>query len=337
MILAQWIRASDLGDQDSRPERSSGYRRLGQVVDVKSLSTPIVLLAYIAISVSSVSAPALTPENNHHQRVGARGIGLNFSGTYSSPKWLFDENYKPWWGLGGGIVVGLAGDDTVGVQTTRISYLNFSSDAVRFEESTAALYDIDGDPSAALYSLHLGVVTDVPVISTNGYSVSIFAGEGVGGTSFSIDDEVFDELGGTTLTEIKHEVNMTNLSTNRQFGIELFAVRGVSLQYSYAFMEVDRTWKVFHSLVSSTANSIVVDGVPWFVRSQLSTEMGNSLGAHVAAFVYKLGASFLWDYYTRDYGNWPYDDEPSMRFRRQALGLTYYFPLPKKEPPKKEM
>lgn len=293
----------------------------------------VALVAALAIP---VPAPAEDAESNGRARTVPQGIGLNFSGTYSSPRYLFDESYNPSWGFGGGIFVAIPGDETTGVHTTDIYYLNFTGDAARLDASTAALFGVGGEPTADLYSLHVGTVTAIPTISSSGYSVSLIAGAGIGGTSFSLDDNVFDKLGGTTLTEIAHEVDMTNLSTNRQFGIDLFVFHGVSMQYSYSFIEVDRTWKVFHSMVSSTINGIIVDGIPRFARSQLSDDMRNSLGAHVAAFAYKLGASLLWDYYTRDDGNWPYNDEPSMRYRRQAIGLTYYFPLPKKQTPQEE-
>jgi hypothetical protein len=304
------------------------------MIDVKSCAVPAVLVAAALTLTFHVPVSARTPEEEHHDIPAPRGIGLNLFGTLSSPRGLFADNYKPWLGLGYSIVVSSRGDETTGVHTTWTAFSNYSRDVVRLENTTTDRFDVERETSAIISSFQFGAVTGVPVSSSRGYTVSIFSGGGVGGSRFSIDDAVFDSLGQSTLTEIKSERDKTNLSTNRQFGIELFASRGVSLQYSYNFMEIDRTWKVFHSLVSSTANNIVVDGVPWLVRSMLPEDVRNSRGAHATAFVYKLAACIIWDHNTRERGNWPYRDEPSMRYHRQMFGLTYYLFSPKKQPPK---
>lgn len=285
----------------------------------------VVLAAIVCATGFAPDARAHDAARRSQEPTGRFGFSMGVSGSFSSPERAFASNYDPSVGLGVSMAFLAQRGETTGVRTMGATYLSFSKDQVDVAESTAKRFDIRGNANASIENLHVGYALKVPALESKSCSVSILSGVSAGGSRFTVDESAYESFGQSTLTELKHENNKTNLGTNRQFGIELLTVDHVSVQYSYNFVEIDRAWKFFHSFVSSVINEAVIDGVPRFVRNTLPENEKNTLKVHLATFVYQIGACVVWNHYTYEKGNWPFSDEPSMRYRRQMLGLNYSF------------
>jgi hypothetical protein len=249
---------------------------------------------------------------------------ISASGSYSSPKNLFSDNYKSAIGFmfGVGVASTAKSDSIPGTFTFLLTY---SRDYFEISDYTRAKYSIDKDPEATISALQLRLYSDSAHVSFKGIGIYPVFGGGIGGAKFSITDENFDKMGKTTLTELKHENNKTQLSTFGEFGIKLSGLGPVSLHYSYQLMEVQRTWKYFHWFVSTSIQQFTKFGIPARVNKSVGEDVKASRKYQLATVLYKVGMTILWYQITYDHNNWPFKDEAPLHYHRQLLTLTFPF------------
>ena len=84
-------------------------------------------------------------------------------------------------------------------------------------------------------------------------------------------------------------------------------------------MSVDRVWLFWHSIVSESIHNIIINGVPEMVKKLLPEDIGNSLTYKVCSYIYSIGATIVVDKWDYDHHNWPYDDDPPLKFHRLKI------------------
>jgi len=249
---------------------------------------------------------------------------VSASGSYSSPKKHFSDNYKSSAGFmfGAGVA---ATEKTDSIPSRFTLLLTYSRDYFEFSDHTKADYSIDKDPQATISALQLRLYHDSTYVSFKGIGIYPVIGGGIGGAVFSITNENFYKMGGTTLTELEHENNKIQLSTFNDFGIKLSGMGPVSLHYSYQLMEIPRTWKYFHWFVSTSIQQFTKFGIPHRINKSVGEDLRASKKYQLAMMLYQVGMTVLWYQVTYDQYNWPFNDEAPLHYHRQLLTLTFPF------------
>lgn len=249
---------------------------------------------------------------------------ISAAGSYSSPTEHFSDNYKSSAGFmfGAGVT---ATEKTDSIPSRYTLLLTYSRDYFEFSDHTKADYSIDKDPQATISALQLRFYQDSMYVSFKGIGIHPVFGGGIGGAVFSITDENFYKMGGTTLTELKHENNKIQLSTFNDFGIKLSGLGPVTLHYSYQLMQMPRTWKYFHWFVSTSIQQFTILGIPQRVNKSVGEDLRASNKYQLAMVLYQAGMALLWYQVTYDQYNWPFNDEAPLHYHRQLLTLTFPF------------
>lgn len=286
-----------------------------------------VLIALVTLAAITSSAQ---PQSVGNVIIGGRKtptedhFAAMVSGSYSSPRELFGDNYEASYGsaLCIGSVVTPKGISNVHVGT---KYLSFSRDLVLLKDSAARSHHVSDDTKATILSIHAGAAEGQPLTLSRYFALTPLMGEGIGGSKFSIPESVYDSLGGSTLTELKGENDMVQLTHYRRFGVLLSGMENVSLQYSWDLTNVERAWMVFHSMISGAISDLIIDGVPGALRKTLPEEVSNSIPFGLVLLAYRATASYLWYEFDYEHHNWPFDDDPPLKYHRHLVTLNYAF------------
>lgn len=249
---------------------------------------------------------------------------MSASGSYSSPKNIFQDNYNasPGFMFGAGVAFSQKSDCIPGAFTFLFVY---SRDYFEISELAQTEYSIDKDPEATISAIQLRVYSDSAHVFFKGVGIHPVFGGGVGGAIFSMTDENFDKMGHNTLTELKHENNKTQLSSFSELGVKVSGLGPASLHYSYQLFEVQRTWKPLHSFLSSSIKGFTVIGIPRQFDKLVGEDVRASRKYHLAKMLYQAGMNVLWYQVTYDQNNWPFNDEAPLHFHRQLVSLEFQF------------
>jgi hypothetical protein len=155
-------------------------------------------------------------------------------------------------------------------------------------------------------------------------AVSPSLGWNYGGARLSIDESIYEKLGSTTLSELKNERDKTQHSSAFQLGLLVTGINHVSLKYSYDFIDVKRTLMVGHWLISDGIKQLIVWEVPDIVGKIFFEKKRKSIPFGLVVLAYQIAASVVWYDFTYDHPNWPYNDDPPLRYNRQLLTLNLY-------------
>jgi len=251
-------------------------------------------------------------------------LGIVASGSFSTPREMSADSYEPYYGssLGIGLMMSPRGIDNVHVGT---HYVCFSRDVLRLKGSIASEFSVDENTEATLSSLHVGAGVGEPLIASRYFVLTPYMGAGAGGARFSIPDEAFNNFGESTRSELGRENREVQITTYRQFGIIISGLKHVSLQYSYDLTNVERTWVVFHSMVSGTISNIIISGVPGALSATVAADVRYLPAFRLAVLAYQVAAAYLWYNFDYEHHNWPFDDDPPLKYHRQKVSLNYYF------------
>ena len=284
----------------------------------------VFIIVALAIIVLSTQAQAVTITINGEEIPGESHFALIASGSFSSPQRLFADSYNPSYGSAFGVGLVITPEEMSNVHIGTF-YLNFSRDLVRLKSSIASRFNLDENTSASLSNIHIGGGIGLPIVLSKHFIVSPYLGGGIGGSRFSMAEKAYEKSGQSTLSELKSENNMVQLSTYRQFGILFSGPDHISLQYSYDLMNVERAWMVWHSMISGTISYVIVSGVPGVLSKTFPEEVRHSLPFRLVVLASQITASILWYDFNYEHHNWPFDDDPPLRYHRQMLALNYYF------------
>ncbi|HIE13814.1 TPA: hypothetical protein EYP70_00930 [Candidatus Bathyarchaeota archaeon] len=222
--------------------------------------------------------------------------------------------------------------------------LSFSRDLFNLRSSVAKRFNVDINTEASIAHLHLVRRKIIPIASLKYLSVYYAYSYSLGGASrFSIAETTYERLGRSTLSELKGENNMLQKSSLTQHSVLLSFSDYVSLQYSYGFMNIERAWMFWHELVSDITQVAIIIGMS-AVPAILPEEMRISclisifqilrivspLLRHKGGAVILIGTmrflfNLWWDNFNYKHNNWPFDDEPPLRYRKHTLTLSYRF------------
>jgi len=235
------------------------------------------------------------------------GFYLGINGNYSNPVRLSADNYSAAPGLGGRIGLNMNGlRGFVGWSM----FLAFDKNAMELKNSSvqADVYDAYLGFEAILFSVKYGV--------------------GIGGLSLSLPDHKFDELGGTTLTELAHENGRVQMCQSVWTGLRVpipvendFWNRW-SMDYEYRMISADRAWMFWHDLVSSLIVGVGYDIGQNISEALLKKDM--EVASVIVSFA-TIGMAAMYWYYDYEYHNWPWNDEPPFRMHRHSICLNFQF------------
>jgi hypothetical protein len=249
---------------------------------------------------------------------------MSVSGLFSSPKKLFSDNYESSAGFlfGAGVIFTDESDSIPGETTFLLAY---SRDYFDISGHTRTTYAIGTDADATLSALQTRMYRHTTTASFKGVGIHPVFGVGIGGAKFSLKDENFNKMGGTTLTELKHENDKTQLSEYSELGIMLDGMGPISLHYSYQLVEIQRAWKFAHWFINSSIEGFTVFGIPQRFSQSVGEDLRESNTFRLATVLYQVGMTVLWYQISYDYNNWPFDDESPLHYHRQLLTLTFTF------------
>lgn len=249
-------------------------------------------------------------------------LGIVAEGTHAAPQRLFAENYSPAKSFSFGIAAAAVED---GVNTGSVALI-YSRDKVRFKDSVIDLYGIGGDKEANLSSVYFVANASVTQIGLGPLALLPMYGVGFGGSRLSVPSEAYKKIG-STLSELGHENTRTQYSDFRRFGVLVSGRSHVSLGYYYDIMNVEKSFKFWHEIISGFIGGCLIELPPQLLAGAVYKKTGNvsSLGLDLLTLAYRIGATIYW--YDLDYKkhNWPYDDSTPLRCQRQLLSLTFYF------------
>jgi hypothetical protein len=262
-----------------------------------------------------------------------KGLAFSVAGAVPMPQERFGQSYDESYGYSAGFGFWFATLPDTGVTSEWLlsgnrperRYLEISRDMVDLNDAVAEKFGVKPGATASILSIHFSGSQCVPISLPHGLSLAPVWGHKVGVSWFSIDEDDYNQFGHTTLTELKHENNRGQLGTGRQLGVLLTGFDPFSVQYSYDLMSAERTWKFGHGLVSALCSGLLIDGVTQLGRALLSPEAQPSTAVEVILMAYQAAASYYWYDYTYKHNNWPFKDEPPLRYQRHVLALHYKF------------
>lgn len=251
-------------------------------------------------------------------------LGIIASGYLTFPSGDYSDNYDGNYGLevGTGIVLTDKENPNLHIGTY---YLKFSHHEVPLAKSLKNNLNISKDINAKISAFYFGEGTGIPVQITKHFVVTPFLGSAIGGAVFTLDKADLASLGGKTYTELQNENDRLQLAYYYQLGLLLTGVEHFSLQYSYDLVAIERSWYVWHSIISGLANSIFIKGIPKILGNAFPDEVSESLPYQITVLAYQFAASIFWYNFDYDNHNWPYDDAPPLEYQRQMLTFFYYF------------
>jgi len=253
-------------------------------------------------------------------------FGIQVSGSLNEPYEMLAESYTAddkGFALGINVVTTPKGQSNLNLKTVSFIY---TRDSYNMLENKAKAYNLASAPVATISGFQVRSHEDVPIVWTNSFGLSLFQGEIIGGGRFKLDEQIFNKMGKTTLTELLHENNMNQVFSGNVYGIHLTGLEHVSLELSYDQMSIERAWMVWHQFVSTIAYSIAKGAVPEISGWILPDNVTNSKLFHIFSLFCKAGVSYYlfdWDY---DNHNWPFNgDDPPLHYTRTTLTLNIYF------------
>ncbi|MBN1349083.1 hypothetical protein JXJ21_06730 [candidate division KSB1 bacterium] len=245
------------------------------------------------------------------------------SGASTSPRHYFSENYDPANGisLGIGFAVTPLQNNSIHVGTF---FLRYHKDKFDMKGVTGIL---NKNNKSSISSIFIGGDVGFPIILTkkNDFTIAPSLGRGFGLSWFSIDESLYNKLGKSTLTELKHEKDKLQISSMFQIGLLVTGLNHVSIKYSYDFMNIERAFMTGHWIISAGIQGLLTEGIPEIIEIFLPKEKTEKTTYAVVKLVYATAASIFWYDFTYENHNWPFDDDPPLRFNRHLLTLNYYF------------
>ena len=245
---------------------------------------------------------------------------ISLSGTYSSPKEIFSENYESAFGWAASAGILISKNDT----TASVS-LAYYKTCFNLSNSIKESYGLDESAQAAVTAIMLEGWGSSQMFSVKGIRVEPTVGGGLGGCRFELADKYYEAFGNSTLTELRDENNKTKFCEYQKIGLLLHDFGPLSLQYSYQLISVHRKWKYFHWFVSSSIKTYLIYPLPEKVAKAFDGDVTETMTYRLIALAYRIGITFLWYDLTYEQNNWPFDDEPPMHFHRQSLALSLHF------------
>ena len=255
---------------------------------------------------------------------GTGHFAFQASGIYSSPQRMLADSYESSFGFGFGIGLAITPLGINNLHVGSIS-LNYSKEFIQLKNTVARNFNISENTTASLSSIHLGWGVGVPIVFSKSFFISPYLNAGIGGTSFSIEENVYEKFGKSTLSELKGENRLTQLSYYRQLGLIFSGIEHISLNYSYSFFNVERAWMFWHLTVSGIIHYAASYSVPFVLNLVLPDKVLYSLPYSLVILAYQITASIISYNLDYKYHNWPYNDDPPLRYHRQMLTLNYYF------------
>ena len=284
----------------------------------------LVIFAVICMFVSvfpSVEANASSDDESQQDSTKTDiDFIISLSGTYSSPKEIFAENYESalGWAASAGILI--SRNDTLAAVN-----LAYYKTCFNLSNSIKESHGIDESAQAAVTAIMLEGWGSTQMFSVKGIRVEPTLGGGLGGCRFVLAEKYFESFGNSTLTELREENNKTKFCEYQKIGLLLHDFGPVSLQYSYQLVSVHRKWKYFHWFVSSSIKTYLIFPLPEKVARIFADDVTGTLTYKLIALAYRVGVTFLWYDMTYEHNNWPFDDEPPMHFHRQSLAISLHF------------
>lgn len=227
---------------------------------------------------------------------------LNFHGNKAEPQRLSEKSYKSgdWYG-GGRIGLALYSPDQVGMPGFDVF---ISADADKFKLRGT-------NNQAEIYNAYFGL--DV-------YWFCIKLGAGLGGLKLSLPDSVFNNLGRTTLTELKSENKYIQFSDFRCIGLKIPMDR-VAIDADWTFISADRAFMFWHMLLSDLISVSLFQMTNDLASKLIENEETQLIGGLLIAA--NIGLQVMWYDINYKYRNWPFRDGPPFRYQRYSFGLDF--------------
>lgn len=235
---------------------------------------------------------------------GEVGLFLGFSGNYSNPVRLSEKSYNSFYGFGG--KVGLSSYSLRGFLGSSF-LLSGEMNRMKLKETSAI---------ANVYDIFIGMEKNFFIFKYGG---------GFGGLKLSMPSKTFDSLGGTTLTELRHENKMIQKCENYWVGIHIpiptdndFWNR-LNLGYEYRAISADRAWMFWHDLGSGFIMTLCL-AIPSAITGELREK---SLAGAVFAEIIETGIASALIYADYNRHNFPWKDEKPFRMHRHSISLDF--------------
>jgi len=246
------------------------------------------------------------------------------SGALTSPRRLFADSYDKANGLSFGIGLALTPEGMSNVHVGTYAF-TFFRDKFEVSDKIGNKFNLDDKATASVSGFQVGSRFGVPLVLSKSFVLTPYLGSDWGGARFSISDKTYNKFGKSTLSELKSENNKIQMSQNFKVGLFVTGISNLSLEYSYNFMDVERAWMVWHSLISEIIGKTLINGIPQIFIAGVSEETHNSLGFGLGVLAYKIATSAIWYNLNYENHNWPFDDDAPLRYRRQMVTVNLYF------------
>lgn len=264
-------------------------------------SSSLALFLAVAFSVSSFGY-----DSDYDETVTACFF-LGLEGNYSMPVRLSEKSYSSSDGYGSRIgfrTSGLRG--FVGADI----YLAMEKNAIKLKNQpvVADVYHSYFGWQAILYGFKVGM--------------------GIGGLKFDLPAKAFNDLGGTTLTELNNENRKIQMAQTFMVGarmpipVENDFLNRWAVDYEYKFVSADRAWMFWHDLISSSIVALGADLAANVAKGLEKKDFKITSLLLQAAIIGFIGSYWYYDY---EYHNWPFKDESPYRMHAQAIVISYDF------------
>lgn len=260
----------------------------------------------LVLSAFSLFAAGYSYSSENDESANA-GFFFGANANYASPARLSATSYQGAWGEGGRIGICINGlKGFVGGSF----FLSLDKDAIKLKNypQMADIYHSYFGAEAVLFGLKYGV--------------------GIGGLKLAVPQNVYDAEGKSTLTELRGENRMVQLSKCFWLGAKIpipvendFWNRW-SIDYEYRMISADRAWMFWHDVLSSAIMTTSYD-LAHNVAKTLAEKGQSATSLLVTAA--SVGLIFSYWYYDYDYHHWPFRDESPFRLHRHAIVLNFEF------------
>ena len=254
---------------------------------------------------------------------GEEHFTLITSGALTSPDRFFANNYDASNGLSFGIGLAVTPEGMSNVHVGTF-YIRYNRDLFNLNQQIRGTFGIDNGATATISSINIGGSVGLPLVLSKHFVLSPFFGMGWGTAWFSMDNETYNKLGNSTFTELGNKKNKLKYNSYTEFGLMIGGINHLSLQYSYNLVNIESAWVVGHSMISGIVGYVIGSGMD-ILGKALPKDIRNSTVYNILNIAYKIGASIFWYNFTYDHHNWPFNDAPPLRYRRQVVTLNVYF------------
>jgi len=228
-------------------------------------------------------------------------IKVEINGSATDPKKLFGVHYEKGYGFGVRAELDFTSDNFLGYGVS----IPYNLDLIKIKDS---------NKRAQINTIGIGISSYLMAIQW-GYDFLL--------GSFKIDKNIYNNFGGSTLTELKEKNGKLQIGIRRYIGLRLPIGEYFSMSYRLESNSLDYDFNFWHSASSGLLKQLTIQ--PFHILTYIS--FARTLRMELATILYFTGIAIAtaWYYYDYKNHNYKWNDPKPLNYTRHSL--TFDFPI----------